>query len=72
MNSSDVLEMYKKGYSIDYIINQYYKCKIKDDKSNYRIGNKFVIIDKSVKKENVRKEIEELILKNSPISNKAN
>ncbi|MBP3255542.1 MAG: hypothetical protein J6M60_03535 [Clostridia bacterium] len=72
MTSSDIVEMYKKGYSINYIVNQWYKWKTKNDEKNYRSGRNFVVTKKSIKVGQAKKEVEEIILKNSPISNKAN
>jgi len=37
MPEFNVVEMYKRGYSIDSIINQYYRWKLKERNRNVRI-----------------------------------
>jgi len=53
----NVVEMYKKGYSIDFIIDSYYKWKTKDDKNIYRQGDIFILKRKSITKEESKKEV---------------
>lgn len=60
-NVINVVDMYKKGYSIDYIINEYYKFKTRYDNPNKKIGNLVFINKKSITKEDSKKEVYEEI-----------
>lgn len=71
MTNKDIVEMYKKGYSIDYIISAFYNYKTKNDIPNHKFRNTFIITKKSITKENARKDVEDILLKFA-ISNKAN
>lgn len=71
MTSKDVVEMYKKGFSIDYIVDTLYNYKTKNDIPNHKFKNTFIITKKSCSKEQARKDVENTILKFA-VSNKAN
>lgn len=71
MTSKDVVDMYKKGYSIDFIVDTFYNYKTKNDMPNHKFKNTFIITNKSTTKNNVRKEVEDLLFKFA-LSNKAN
>lgn len=71
MTRKEIVEMYKKGYSIDYIINYFYKEKTKFDIPNHKFKNTFIITKKSCTLDNARKEVENTILEFA-VSNKAN
>ena len=71
MNRKEIIEMYKKGYSIDYIIKHYYIEKTKFDIPNHKFKNTFIITKKSTTLNNSKKEVEDTILKFA-LSNKAN
>ena len=51
MKNADIIDLYKKGYSIDYIIDKFYKDKRKN-----------IVNKNDLKKDIVRKEVEEVIL----------
>lgn len=61
MTSKDVVEMYKKGYSIDYIIKEFYRYKTRNDIPDHKFNNTYIITKKSVTIENVRKDVYELL-----------
>lgn len=63
--------MYKKGYSIDFIIKEWYRYRIRNDIPNHRFNNTFIITKKSVSFEEVKKDVYEIILQFA-VSNKAN
>lgn len=44
MDSRDVIGLYEKGYSIDYIVNELYRSKKKENYSFYNYNNKKVLI----------------------------
>lgn len=71
MTSKDVVEMYKKGYSIDYIVDTFYKFKTKDDIPNHKINDTFIVTKKSITKDKAKNDVENTILKFA-LSNKAN
>lgn len=60
--NSDVVKMYEKGYSIDYIVNDFYKFKTKNDIQNHRFNGHYIITKKSITIEGARKEVEEIII----------
>ena len=71
MTSKDVVEMYKKGFSIDYIVKEFYRYKTRNDIPNHKFRNTYIITKKSVDKESVKQGVYEIILKFA-VSNKAN
>ena len=71
MTNKDIVEMYKKGYSIDYIIKCFYREKTKFDIPNHKFKNTFIITKKSCTLDSAKKEVENTILKFA-VSNKAN
>ena len=71
MTRKDIVEMYKKGYSIDYIIKYYYTEKTKFDIPNHKFKNTFIITKKSCTMEGAKKEVENTIMEFA-VSNKAN
>lgn len=71
LTKGNIIEMYKKGYSIDYIVKCYYREKTKYDIQNYFINDTFIVTKKTTTIEHVKKEVEDIILKFA-LSNKAN
>lgn len=53
----DIIDLYKKGYSINSIIDIYYKWKTRYDKTNKKIGNLIIIKRKTITKEDSKKEV---------------
>ena len=62
MRRKDIVEMYKKGYSIEFIINTWYHDRIKNDIPSHRFGNSYIITKKSCSCEEARREVEEVII----------
>ena len=60
--NKDIIEFYKKGYSIDYIVKAYYRFKTKNDIRNHAFGNQFIITRKSITMEKAREDVEEAII----------
>ena len=60
--NKDIIELYKKVYSIDYIVKNYYKFKTKNDIQNHAFGNQFIITRKSITMEKAREDVEEAII----------
>lgn len=74
MDSRDVIELYEKGFSIDYIINEFYRSKKKDNYSFYNFDNRKVLICfNTVKKKECKGEVYKILynhnkfLKDRPI-----
>lgn len=44
MDSRDVVDLYKKGFSIDYIVNEFYRSKKVENYSFYNFNDKKVLI----------------------------
>lgn len=57
MNKSEIIELYKKGYSIDYIINNYYRSKKQDTKVINAQMKKIILITDDFTKEQARSEV---------------
>ena len=57
----NIVELYKKGYSIDYIIKSYYKYKTKHDLPNIQRNNLIILRRKSISKEDSKKKVYEEI-----------
>lgn len=57
----DIVELYKKGYSIDYIIESYYRYKTKYDLPNIQKNNLIILRKKSISKEDSKKKVYEEI-----------
>ncbi len=57
MPKLDIVELYKQGYSIDFIIDTYYKHKTRNDKPNEKIGNCILIKRKSITKDESKKKV---------------
>lgn len=57
MPELDIVELYKKGYSIDSIIDTYYKYKTRNDGANKKIGNCILIKRKSITKDESKKRV---------------
>ena len=53
----DIVDLYKKGYSINSIIDIYYKWKTRHDEPNEKIGNLIVIKRKTITKEDSKREV---------------
>lgn len=62
MNRNDIIEMYKKGYSVDYIVKEYYNFKTKHDIKNHSFNNVFIITKKSISMEKAREDIQKTIV----------
>lgn len=62
MNEIDIIEMYKKGKSIAFITNQYYREKNANIPQNYYKNGSFIITKKEVNKTECRKIVETVII----------
>lgn len=61
MENGQIIELYKKGYSIDYIINEYYKSQVKSNKLINLQTRRIILIEKYVNKSDVRGEVYKII-----------
>lgn len=61
MENGQIIELYKKGYSIDYIINEYYKSQVKSNKLINLQTRRIILIEKHVNKSDVRGEVYKII-----------
>ena len=62
MIDKDIIEMYKKGKSIAFITNHYYREKNANIPQNYYRNGSFVITKKEVTKTDCRKIVENVII----------
>lgn len=63
MTDKNILEMFKEGYSIEYIAKQYYIFLNSTVKENFYIGDKFIIPKKNIKKQESYDYVMSVILK---------
>lgn len=62
MDSKDVVYLYKKGHSVNYIVNEFYRSKRKDNYSFYNFNNKKVLICfKEITKTQCRGEVYKIL-----------
>lgn len=61
MTSKDIVEMYKKGYSINYIIKEWYRYRIRNDIPNHKFKNTYIITKKSVSMKTVEKDVYDIL-----------
>lgn len=61
MENVQIIELYKKGYSIDYIINEYYKSQVESNKFINLQTRRIILIEKHVNKRDVRGEVYKII-----------
>lgn len=65
MEKEQIIEMYNKGYSIESIINMYYRERKKETVNYIRCSNgRKIIITDNVTKEKIRQEVYQIIYKN--------
>lgn len=59
MKLNEIIEMYEKGHSIDYITDEYYKYVNRNIEEKYfnKTKNQYVIPKKKITKEQARKNI---------------
>lgn len=57
LDSKDVIDLYKRGYSIDYIINKFYRLEKQENKVINLNMRKIIMITNNVTKENMRTKI---------------
>lgn len=57
MPELNIVDMYKKGYSIQYIIDSYYRAKTKFDDPIIKKGDLFIIKKKSITKDECKKQV---------------
>lgn len=65
MDSKEIVSLYEKGYSIEYIINYYYKKK---KRGTIRVINcpngRKIIMNENITKESCRGEVYQILYKN--------
>jgi len=71
MTNKNIVDMYNKGFSIDYIAKTFYQYKTKDDVPDHKFKNQYIITKKSITLEGAKKHVENIILQFA-FSNKAN
>lgn len=57
----NIVELYKKGYSINAIIDIYYRWKTSNNRPNKKIGNIVILKRKTITKEDSKKKVYEEI-----------
>lgn len=60
--NKDVIELYKKGYPIDFIVKSYYRFKTINDVHNHMFNGNFIVTKRSISIEIARREVQEMII----------
>ena len=60
MCSLDVIDLYKKGYSIDFIINKYYEMSKAENKI-IKFTNKNILLINNIRKNEIRGKVYKII-----------
>lgn len=63
MDKFDIINLYQQGYTVNFIVNAYYKYKKDTSRNIYNVRDKVVLIIKrdSVKKEECRRYVENIL-----------
>ena len=62
MNKKDIIEMYKKGYSIKFICDKYYESVNKDCEKAHWYNNVLVVPKQKINRKNCNKNVYETIV----------
>lgn len=69
MNKKDIVEMYKKGYSVKYICNEYYKYRNKEVAKPHYFNGTFIISKKKASRKICDKTVYDTICSYNSIVN---
>lgn len=61
MNNLDILEMYKNGHSIDFIVNTYYLSQKRENKVMNAYTRQIILIKNNVSKKDARSHVYKII-----------
>ena len=61
MENADIIRLYKQGYSIDYIVNQYYISKKNENKIINMKARKIILLESYIKKSDLRGQVYRII-----------
>ena len=63
MKSEEVVNLYKRGHSVDYIINQYYKKVNKKDRIIKLNNRRILFVDEKITKNKCREIVYKILYK---------
>lgn len=63
MNDENILELYNKGHSIDYITKLFYLAKNREDRQNYYKNGAYIVTKKTISKDEARMYVIQTIIK---------
>lgn len=63
MNDKDVVKMYKKGYSIDFIVDRFYRDFKRETKVINARHKKIILIENDINKGKIRHSVYEILYK---------
>lgn len=63
MDSSRVVELYKRGHSVDYIINEYYRSVNKNNRVTKLKSGRIIYIEDRIKKSKCREMVYKILYK---------
>lgn len=69
MTRNEIIDLYDKGFSIDYIVNEYFKKENKNYSNYYENGN-YVINKSKITKNEARRNVEYILLPYIKVINK--
>ena len=63
MDKFDIINLYQQGYTVNFIVNAYYKYKKDTSRNIYNVRDKVILIIKkdSIKKEDCRRYVEKVL-----------
>ena len=62
MEDSDIIDLYKQGRTISYIVKRYFNYINRDIRQNHYENGNFVVTQKNISKIECRKHVEQVIL----------
>lgn len=62
MEDADIIDLYKQGRTIGYIVKKYFNYKNRNIRKNHYENGNFVVTQKNISKLECRKHVEQVIL----------
>lgn len=63
MSDEDIIKLYQRGNSIDFIVDTYYRYRNSTVKENFYSNGNFVVTKKNISKKDARIYVSDIILK---------
>ena len=62
MSRKDVVRLYQEGYSVSYIVKEYYRYRTRNDVPSHYFNGNFINTRKSISMQQATKEVFEILL----------